>query len=362
MKPEKLTESREVRVTNRDDLHKHLEASFAVTHFKTRLEEITIQEEGTLEFSNTRFPYTDTVHDQLVKACVIPLGFEQDLPFDQFNGIFEQRKRDKGKPVTVCVSNGTVVGVVESELYMHGSAKKGVAKTIDVLEAMSFNDDLLKFDKGIVSDFGVKLEFLIPGVEVQPEVGDVIKVGLEISNSETGGPRLKSDLFTLRLVCSNGCTRQTEHASVYYSKFGNQSYSAKINAFVRQLDKAQATAAESARRLYEGIVEQPVLDNDLLALHRTVKRRLAGKLDADEVLGIDPDLRIDIFNRVRDREKLAPPEPTGYLAWDIHNSVTATAQLQKLELRQVLEEIGGNILLSAQQRRHVNGDEPFSMN
>ena len=87
------------------------------------------------------------------------------------------------------------------------------------------------------------------------------------------------------------------------------------------------------------------MDTDVLALHRTIKRRVGSRLDADEVLGIEPSERIEIYNRVRDRDREINPQPTDFLAWDIHNAITASARSLKLPLRRSLEELGRKRLI-----------------
>ena len=222
---------------------------------------------------------------------------------------------------------------------------------------MNFGNDLWQFESAIVSDLGVKICLLIPGVTVEPEEGDLIKIGLEISNSETGGQFLKSDLWTLREVCTNGMKSKTEFSSVYFTKLGRMSYASKIRSFVKKLEYAKAAASEEANKLYEGITDIPILDTDLLALHRTLRRNVGRVLNADEVLGIEPEERIEIFNLIRDRDKSERPQATDFLAWDIHNAITATARESRLPIRQTLEQLGGHVLHIAQKRRRE-----FSLN
>lgn len=361
MKSTQLADAREVAVNDRSTLNYLLDSDFSVEHHAVNLEQIHFKSDGTLNWGNRCFPYTDMVHDLLVQKCMIPASFEQDLTFDQFNMLFEQRKHHKPQRLTMCISNGTVVGI-GPENYCFGSATGGVARTVDLLDAMDLDKGLWEFESAIVSDVGVKVNLMIPGMTVEPEEADFIKIGWEVSNSETGGPAAKSDLFTLRLVCTNGMTQRTDRTSVYYTKMGRMSYSSKVAAFARQLSKAKTAAEATAAQLYDGIVELPLLDIDLLAVHRTIKRRIGGKLDADKVLGISRSDRIEIFNRVRERDVAEPPRPTGIRAWDVHNSVTAAATTEKLLTRRVLQEIGGSILLVAQKRRDDGHSDPFSVN
>lgn len=361
MKPTNLIESREIQVKNVNTMKEFLQTEFVVEHYQTTNTQIKFHDDGTLEFGNQRLQYTDLVHDAIVANCKIPNSFENDITFEQFNWIFERRKFDKPCAMTLCTSNGVVVGV-GPEHYAFGSAKCGVARTLDFVNEMNLGEDSWEFGSATISDAGVKINLFIPGETVEPEVGDILRIGHEISNSETGGTSLKSDLFSLRLACINGMTRRNEQTSVYLSKQGTRSARSKMLAFVREVEKSKTAVVESAKWLYENIVDAPMMDTDLLALHRTIKRRVGPTLDADDVLGIEPKQRIEIHNRVRGRDNREGSQPTDFLAWNIHNAITATARSQRLQLRRALEHIGGVVLSTAQDRMRDDNEFGVSLN
>lgn len=367
MKAEITAESREVVVSEFEALQEMLVSKFAVQHFPSTLQESELHADGTLEFGNQRLPHTDRVHDALVAVCGMSVAFDRDTPFDELKWNYQKRKLRKTCGLTVCISNGTVVGI-GPENYGYPAANKGAVKTLDLLTEMQIEKRLFEFDSAIVSDEGVKLNLLSPGATVEPLVGDVIKIGSEVTNTETGGmnlkspPGLKANMWSLRLVCLNGMSQKTERTSVYYSQFGTMSCSSKRRAFLRKLGEASESALADATLLYEGISDLAIFDTDLLALHRTVKRNVGGKLDADEVLGIASSDRIEIANSVRDRNVTSPPKTTDFSIYDIHNSITAIAREQRLSLRQPLERIGGSVLHTAQKRRHEIAGIPFSLN
>lgn len=360
MKSENLAESREVTVHDPRELTEILNTDFTVEHLQTTNNQVKLREDSTLEVGNRCWPYTDHVHDQLAASLKISPSFDNSITYRRFCEIHEWRKFDLPCAMTLCISNGTIVGIAKGH-YGYGSSKNGVAKTTDVLNAIKV-DDVWEFESATVSDSGTKINLLVPGETVEPEEGDILKIGLELSNSETGGRRLMCNLFTLRLFCTNGMTQKTDRTSVYYTEFGNLSYDSKIRAFAKRFEEAKSTALESAVELYEGITEAPILDTDLLSLHRTIKRRVGAKLNVDDVLEISPSVRTEIFNRVRERDRFDRPQPTDLLAWTVHNAITATARDQRLLIRQSLEQIGGQVLFNAQRRRFEFEGRSFSLN
>ena len=345
MKLANLAPSRERVVDSVEELRDAVRADFETSHFASTLPAITLNDDGTIEFNGQRLPYTDAVHDKIVSLSGIPRMFDEDIPPDLLMELFEKRKRDKACPVTICTSNETVVGIGPPH-YMHESSSNGLVKTLDLLDHINLTEGYWEFDSAVVADEGVKINLLIPGATIEPDKDDVIKVGLELTNSETGGSALKSDLYSLRLVCTNGMTRRLNETSVYYTKLGSMSGRSKLRLFARQFDESRSRVAESARTLYEGVSDAVMLDADLLSLHRSLKRRIGGaKIDADQVLGIPRQSRIEIANQVKARGRRRLPEPTDYSCFEVHNSITATARTQRLRLRRSLEQLGGNVLL-----------------
>ncbi len=60
-----------------------------------------------------------------------------------------------------------------------------------------------------VTENRMYLKALIPGLEAAIKVGDVVKAGIVISNSEVGAGSLRVEPFTYRLICTNGMISQS---------------------------------------------------------------------------------------------------------------------------------------------------------
>lgn len=349
MKHTNLITSRETKVSNRADLLSALR-DYKVEYVPVSLNALKLLDDGTLQLGDQALPYTDWVHERLMQECRIPANFEQDLRFEHLQQLFEQRKHQKTHALTACISNDTVVGIAHAN-YDCGSATGGVIRSADLLEALPDDDSIWELDSAVISDEGLKINLLIPGATLEPEEGDVIHIGMELYNSETGNASAKSVLYTKRLVCSNGTTQRTNQTTVYMSKLGRMSYGTKLSAFGSRVAEASKLAEETARELYLNVIDLPMMDIDLVNTHRSLRRRLGVSHNIDDVLRISSKRRIEIANRVRERANGTAPMPTDLRVWDIHNAITEFGREQPLRTRQIAEEIGGDVLLRAQANR-----------
>ena len=269
----------------------------------------------------------------------MPLPFAYDLDFDLFNLNFEMLKKRRSKGITLCIARGdTVVGIA--------SADYAPARTLDILDQLQLDDDWIACKKIMISDFGMALNLIIPGVSIEPEQGDVINVGLRITNSETGGRELQATLFTERLACINGSIIRTNEGVAYWGKHKKRTYGASIRAFVKQVhmlkDRAQGLVAD----VYRNVMDRELFDDQFVALFRALQRRTRSIEEAEQILHVDSVERLEIQRAVRERDRTSPPEPTRFRLFDVHNQITAAARSRQLLMRQHLEEIGGALLFS----------------
>ena len=116
-----------------------------------------------------------------------------------------------------------------------------------------------------ISDIGLQVEILAKAASftVEPVVGDVIRVGLAITSSETGGPLPLAKGYGLRLACTNGSTVQTDRKLYRFSNDYRCSMEWRVNRFATALQSLmQEMQAKCGvlRTAYWRMVEQELDD------------------------------------------------------------------------------------------------------
>jgi hypothetical protein len=173
----------------------------------------------------------------------------------------------------------------------------------------------------------------------------VIRGGIRISNSETGGCGLKGSLYTLRLVCSNGAVMSDSLGTVRWSYDRRVTYAASIAKFCNSLVNLQNKQTQ-LKGVYSTAIERPILQEDVTRLWRRI--RSAGNFTpehTDQILGITDEVRRRLASAVAGRR--AANLPAEESEWDLfttHNRITAAAKSLPFRTRSRLERIGGDVL------------------
>lgn len=335
-----LAESREWKVSNPSDLEATLQSDeFRIDYVPTALDRIELSDDGTMSVDGRQCGYVQPVIEQLARAIGMPLNYAYDLPFELFNTNFEELKRARSAGMTLCVArDDTVVGIAP--------AGYTPARTLDVLEQLSLDAEILQCRKAVVSDFGIDVNLIIPSVTIEPSQGDVIHIGIRVTNSETGGKALQGSLFTERLVCLNGATFRKQDSVAYWTKHKKRTYGSSLKSFIADLSGLQQRAKQLVHDVYRDVMDRPVYDDQFVNLFRNLHRRLRRTDAVDAALGVEPEERIELQRRVRDRDRGEHPETTHFRLFDLHNRLTAAARDERFLRRQDLEELGGRLLFS----------------
>jgi hypothetical protein len=218
------------------------------------------------------------------------------------------------------------------------------AKSIEVIDRLSSVNGQWSFKAARLSDRGVAIDLIKPGLVAHPEAGDEIQFGIQITNSETGFRGLKASLFSLRLVCTNGAVLADEYGTARWNYDRRMSHSTSINKFFENV-LALETKHERQRSLYQGITDRHLMDTEFLRLLRRLRAALRSDADSlDTLLGIESAERKAIQAAVHDREYGEPPALTEFGVYDFHNRITAAAQRLPFHQRMSLEELGGAML------------------
>lgn len=351
MLPDNLPARRQDQVTDVESARHLLESVYKTGYVNTTVNDLTLHPDGTVEFlpvdgEPKRLPFAQNFLESLAKHIRMPLGYAYDVSYPLFTHNFHRRKAECSRGISLCTCRDTVIDSAPANYPILR------APTISLLDAMSFNNDSLTFDKACLSDEGISINLLHPTHIVEPQPGDAIRTGVRFTNSETGGRHAKAVVYTERLVCSNGAVLPDCIGTVWWSTDRRMHEHTKLKSFATKLATLVQCALPEAASLYEGIVDRAIFERDFVHLFRRMQYLLHSSQEVDRILAVDSNERSRIQARVRDLDPGDPGDPIPWPVFDLHNRITAEARTitasrrsSRFSLRQRLEEIGGNLLL-----------------
>jgi len=182
-------------------------------------------------------------------------------------------------------------------------------------------------------------------VEGSTLVGDIVRAGICISNSEVGDGSLKIEPMIMRLVCTNGQiskdhTLRKTHAGGSQSKGGIQVAQELLRDETRR--KADEAFWMSVQDLTRATLDGPVFDQQVKAIEAVVGNKIEGKLD-------------EVVEVTAKKFSLTENEQGGVLThlieggdlsqWGLANAVTRTSQdVDDYDRATDLERMGGEIV------------------
>jgi len=339
MVPKNLVLDELVVPKNFDALLDLVDSKFRVEHEATTLESLVLRPDGTLQTPAGEWQITLDFLESCSAAIGMPLGYAHRISSDLFCENFARRQAETTAPITICR-----VGHVATGLVNDRTSRYRPACTADVLRTVREAHDL-EFRRASVSFVGVDVEFVRPGMVVEPEVGDVVEVGIAVTNSESGDRHLKASAYSHRLRCTNGAMMTDRVGVARWPNDPRMNPAGCMLAFRRNVvalcDKLEAVSA-----LYKRAVERPVPDVALWNLWRRMAQFLP-RSRADEALEITEEERRDLQQVVRTRDTREAPALTRWTAYEVHNRVTHSAHGQSFRVRRGLQELGGEFLTRA---------------
>jgi hypothetical protein len=176
-------------------------------------------------------------------------------------------------------------------------------------------------------------------------VGDVVELGIAITNSESGGRQLKASAYSHRLACTNGAIMSDTIGTARWSNDPRMTAAASLRAFQKHVSEV-IDKLETVASLYRANVHRLVPDVELFNLWRRVAYVLS-RNEADDVLGIAAEERRDLQQLLRLRDLRESPAMTNRETYEIHNRITFAAHGRNFRNRRSLQEIGGEFLSRA---------------
>jgi hypothetical protein len=220
----------------------------------------------------------------------------------------------------------------------------------------------LQFHVASLTPTNLYVRALLPGLEREIVLGDVVQAGVEIRNSEVGSGALQVTPFIWRLACLNGMviadaalrkyhtgrkvTTIEEDLSIYSDetlKLDDRAFFSKVRDMVR------AALSETQFELIVGQLRAAATGVAIVNPVAAVER-------LDKTFGLSDTEQEDIVHHLARGLDLS--------AWGAVNAVTATAKLTSTFTRQVeLEEIGGKIadLAPKQWSQIANGTNTLAV-
>lgn len=310
--------------------------TYRVDHEQTTLEKISLRPDGTVQTPQAGYQVTRDFLEGCAAAIGMPLGYAYKIGPELFCDNFDQRRAETTTPVTV-----SRVGDVATGLITNRKSRYRPARTADVLGAIGQLPGL-KMRRAFVSYAGVDVGFAVDGNVVEPVVGDVVEIGIALTNSESGGRQLKASAYSYRLACTNGATMADEIGMARWLNDPRMTAAGSLAAFQRDV-ASLFEKLDTVSALYTANTERLVSDVALMNLWR----RIAYVIPRDEVdgaLGISAEERRELQGAIREREPSEPPALTSHNAYDVHNRITFAAHRRSFRGRRGLEEIGGDFL------------------
>lgn len=257
MLPEKVFPEKSVRTNSPEEVREWLATDFQVTYATANLTDIEISPEGTVCWNEDSLPFTRFFLESLAGLIGMPLGYADKIDFLLFRHNFEQRKAKESCAVMICISRETAINVCRAAYYP--------ARTIDILDKGQEQLVNKKLHEAAISDRGVELSWIYENDPIDPKPGDTIFHGLRISNSETGGRRLKASLYTLRPSCANGAVMNDEWGAARWTYDRRVTYKANVAHFFQDL-KSIETKVPKLPDVYQELIQKTLTDIDFVRL------------------------------------------------------------------------------------------------
>ncbi len=362
--PDFLAQEQWLETTDLDEALAACETGFRFSRTEISVAQLSLDSSLALRVGDETYRLTERAFDDLCAIVKLPVSFAKVIPTDLTSTIVQRLKRHHQQTVVLITRDRTVVGIVDPLKWSHRGSPQGTrrphyqpvegAVLLRVIQKVWTGlDQALRI---VVADSGLLVELVRPGAEIQPRVGDVTRVGLAITSSETGGPMPQARGFTLRLTCTNGAALPEQFGLARFSGDWRVNFEVRLAAFEAELRRLSLDL-EALRAVYARLLTERVTDHLFYNLHREVRyiyrRQEHGDALADRALGVDQQVRQEISGQVRRRQaelrrgspdRLEGPRLTGLLAWDVFNAITAAAREEPYQRRVALQRLGGDLL------------------
>ena len=360
--PELFAQELSIATDNFEHAREACEREFNYRRLEITLDRLSLDEDFRVRIGGDQYTVTENAFDDICGILDVPQRFAHEITRELFTIIVDRLGRLHQQAVVLVVRDSVIVGIVDPAKWS-GSRQSVRPHYLPVTntELLSLTEKIWK-PRGAqprinISDAGLAVEVVDPNITVEPQVGDVINVGVVVTGSETGGPAPVARGYTLRLVCANGATAPMSFGNARFSTDWRVRPERRLEAFERAVSEFSVDM-ERVREAYQGVVDGELTDDLFWRLHRQatyVLGRASGfEVTVDAMFGVEPAQRKQLVAAVRQRQgvfrrdhnpTVLLPRPSGIRAWDAYNGITAAARDESVYNRRVaLERLGGDLL------------------
>lgn len=233
--------------------------------------DLCLTENGNVLFSGEEYPITRVGLESFCNILSIPNVFARKIPLDLLRSNLDRLSGDFEKPVHVVQrkSDKAIVNVIKESCRPVSS--EGILQRIP--------DSFIENRTGgkhpaTLSTYGIRAfyGYDMP-TEVEPEVGDIIRFGKEVFNSDVGQGDLKASLFALRLMCTNGATMPISFGVVRRNLNPKLDPETAMNNFMDDFNSLNGNM-EQFQKAYRWMQNEAVYEDDLVNTVTSVERVL----------------------------------------------------------------------------------------
>jgi hypothetical protein len=347
---------------------------FAYTQQEVAVAKISMEDAFVLTVDGKPYSVTEKAISDLCSIFHVPFEFALSIPTDLTAMIVRRLKELHTQSVLMIAREDEDIIVALVDPMQWAKTRDGVRMKkkphyqpipnlalLRMLEKVWSSEDV--DTRVILTDQGLQVEYLHNAAPytVEPVVGDVTRVGVAITNSETGGPLPVARGYTLRLRCTNGATVLTDTKITRFSNDWRCSWQWRFEQFaetLRALMQDMQSKCAALQTAYSRMLEAKL--NDLqfhtwYAKAQYLYRSMPNRIEhIDRIFGVDEAERQAFLKRERKWQKakrevtraaIAPPELTTLIAWDVFNGITAAARDEQRYSRRIgLENLAADIV------------------
>lgn len=195
---------------------------------------------------------------------------------------------------------------------------------------------------------------------LEPIVGDVTQVGVEVTNSEVKDLDASAGLFLYRLICSNGVSMGSQWGRASRSKDAKLSYESMFSRFIRQI-KDFRTNADALSGVYKELPNISLNSKEFVKIFGALQRGF-GSDTALGLINLEKEDAKEIYQFEKDRTNWRAtgnldkfgmhPRDTELNAFDVFNKITAFGRdLKNTKESRRARAIGGHMVTMLYEER-----------
>lgn len=335
-------------VNTTNQARKLIRTRLNVHHHYVSSNELSVRENCRIQMRGQDFKATQHGFAEILRTVGLTNPLWKRLSPKTLQLVFDDLKtKQNGKKWQLFTRDHTILNVVSPPSH-----------PVTILEILDMIDDDLvgryQVEEILVGDRGLKASLINPQLELKPstvEVGEITKVGINLEGSDIGFKNLSVNTFLYRLQCRNGAILGSRFGGLEWNpeNLKNRAAIKQFKADLRNLFLDTNRLVKSFKQLYENNLTDVAFWKTWKQVHAVV----GTTEEADGIVGVDKDQRLDIQKAVDQRKRYykkryktleIPGKPTGISAFEVYNKITDQASHFDFTVQRDLERVGGGIL------------------